>query len=162
MKNKTISREFLSFNNKMSEYPQLFYGINLDRIPKERRNLPSEVIIPEAYPEPERINAERLEGLVQKEGLKLFVTGEEYGSLVEEGGGYDYEQVHIGISIKDNYVQGTRVDGKQRFYEEFVMFDIGQILILKKNPSNLIKKLKRIKLNVSQKDLALYGVSAID
>ena len=134
-------------------FPILFYGVNLARIPEERRNFPKEVTSGEGAMR--TLNLEALEELVEKHGLETFFSDDcDY---------IEYEVAHVGVQIKNNYVEGEVVESEQRvFFEECVRFDRKQIIDLYKNPSELLKRMKKIGLDVKPEELALYGYVGID
>ncbi len=144
----------------MSKYPIMIYGVNLFEIPRERKNLPDEI---------DRaigINVEKLEERVEDCRLVLHIKDNYL-----ENDNVDEESVHIGEMINDNYAtfyQGDTFedDFKDDFCEtkrehrgflECPSYDIEQIIQLKNDSSELIRKLKLLGLNVEPEDLRLYG-----
>jgi len=133
------------------DYPVLFYGVNLGRIPENRRNLPLEVMSEDW----QDLNIEKLEKFVEKRGLNAFFTEETFESV-------NYDEVHIGIEIRNDYVYGQKIEGRERVGDECIRFDREEIAELTKNPSQLIENLKHMGLEVHSKDFALYGFTGID
>lgn len=128
-------------------YATLFYGINIGRVPRERRNLPKEVF------DKDEINIDVLEELISKYELNSFV--DEYEIPTEA-------TVHIGETIRSAFVYGKNMGKKSRIEGELPFFDIEHIINLRNEPSTLIAKLKKIGLEVRPEDLCLYGDVEVD
>lgn len=139
-------------------YPELFYGVNVGRIQKDKRHFPESIV-----GEFGDLNTEVLGEIVSKEGLELFVGDNEgYSDFGLDSDSYEDGTVHIGQKIKSTYGCNHKVDGKSSGGSECTFFDVKQIIDLRQNPSKLIAKLKKIGLDVNPNELALYGISGID
>jgi len=134
------------------DYPELFYGVNLERIPKRRMRFTKGILVGEY-----RVDVNELRFIASKQELEIFLSDEEGSEGVR-----DFDVVHIGQLIRSTYVYENKIGGKKRFSEECAFFDINQILRLRQNPSRLIDKLKRVGLIVKPKELCLYGISCVD
>lgn len=122
----------------MSE-PALCYGVNIGRIPEGRRHFPEGVVDGSG-----QLNAAELYDNLA-EGLKVFTRIDGF-TMSQEG--YDPCHVHIGQRITSTY----------RGDQECESFDVAEIARLRQNPSALIRKLKKVGLEVKPRELALYVV----
>ncbi len=141
------------------DYPILFFGVSLgylyNRCDKKRISLPEEIMHEESL---EDVDIEKLRKLTSKHGLNILVNTEN-GVLNSD---LEIEEIYIGKSIRDDYCPNPDFSIGNINNGGAVGFDIEQVIELRKNPSELIKRLAEIGLDVKPEELALYGSTKID
>jgi hypothetical protein len=119
----------------------LFWGINLNRLFDEAINLPLEI-------------GERFDRDIVK--LQQLAESNELSAAMSSESGS--EKIHIGIYLRDNYVQGQKIEGEGRgSLDEPVRYESHQICNLMQDPAPLIERMNRIGIDVEEKDFGLYG-----
>lgn len=134
----------------MEQEPVLIYGVNMGRIPKTRIHFSEGVINKDGFLDLTALNVhagiENLTVLSNSDAQDFYNPNE-------------LDKLQIGVQIGMALVPGLRLHNKKRYEDEARFFDVDQIVALRQNPSGLIKRLKKVGLDVNPAELTLYGVA---
>jgi hypothetical protein len=139
------------------EETNMIYGVNLGRLSTSQRS----GLLIEVHAEENSlmINSEQEEAIrrvvtVKSEGNLTVCTYTEEGEVPEKD--YHLSQIHIGELLFDGAIPDhSRRKGVDITYEVHSP-DADRIVELRKNPSDILRRLKQIGLKAEKDDLALY------